>query len=561
NALIKLPEQSAPEAVWGIQNVPLHTFGSAYRLFTPFNAGLLGVEDGQDVGALDFSLSITNEMGEKVNLPTTFTTYDVNKVNYHVGVQNPPDNPITRPLSPFSEKIWNLGAGIESLFRGNNVPNIDLNAREYPEDLNACGPASCANSMMWLEENDDRIPYTDLELDEMYEDLLDCMEKNNGQGVTTTDVIRGKLCYIDYYRLPIHVKYQSMYVDEPTLASPDPLYGHKAENKMGTSGKPDFEWIKQELENGEDVELLFGWYDENGNREGGHWVTLTGAVERGGVKGLYFNDDIDQANEGGTREFFVEWEENEAGWAKLAGLEYQDLSCWVESAVSESYDPSVNYGTRGFDIFRFRNEGPGGLGFWNKALIRFTTLPDEQNRFLNVFGTNPFTLDTEWLVRNQFIPPSGLERDVSALFNLKQLGYDASTPPENLKLGISLNYQYFASAEEGIEPRYFQSYNLLTEDDLLAEQTYFREKFKLPVSRFGAEIICGIEPLEFLPGQPVTWIDRTDEMPNIDLDNSKYNPGTLEGYAGDYNACAPAAAANSMQWLENRHDENIQSNL
>ena len=45
---------------------------------------------------------------------------------------------------------------------------------------------------------------------------------------------------------------------------------------FGSRRNPSWEWIYKEIKNGEDVELLFGFYDTEGERVGGHYVTLTG---------------------------------------------------------------------------------------------------------------------------------------------------------------------------------------------------------------------------------------------------------------------------------------------
>lgn len=51
-------------------------------------------------------------------------------------------------------------------------------------------------------------------------------------------------------------------------------------------------------------------------------------------------------------------------------------------------------------------------------------------------------------------------------------------------------------------------------------------------------------------GVPTSGLTIGCTMPNIDLNNTAYGPGSLADYAGDLNACAVAAAANSLQWLD-----------
>jgi hypothetical protein len=47
-----------------------------------------------------------------------------------------------------------------------------------------------------------------------------------------------------------------------------------------------------------------------------------------------------------------------------------------------------------------------------------------------------------------------------------------------------------------------------------------------------------------------TWNYRGCKVPNIDLDSSMYNPRDMADEVGDWNACGPASAVNSLQWLE-----------
>jgi hypothetical protein len=95
-----------------------------------------------------------------------------------------------------------------------------------------------------------------------------------------------------------------------------------------------------EMQDGEDVEILFGWYDINGNRHGGHWITVTGIIQVGEFKGITFKDDENQSDSTGTRHKFVQWDD-QGEWGRLIGFDGPNSYCWVESVVSESYDSTV----------------------------------------------------------------------------------------------------------------------------------------------------------------------------------------------------------------------------
>ena len=72
-----------------------------------------------------------------------------------------------------------------------------------------------------------------------------------------------------------------------------------ARNDNGDSNYPTWEWLKQQMEDGEDVELCYYWWD--GDTWRGHAVVLTGiATNEGGLKSITFKHDLDQSASGGT---------------------------------------------------------------------------------------------------------------------------------------------------------------------------------------------------------------------------------------------------------------------
>ena len=207
--------------------------------------------------------------------------------------------------------------------------------------------------------------------------------------------------------MPIHVKYQSFFNRDSSYASPNPKYGHVAENQSDSIGKPPtFDWIRSEMEKGEDVEVMFGWYDKSGNRHGGHWVVLTGVSDVGTAKGLYFKDDAEQEGEGGTRQTYVNWVEGDNGWSRLAGLQGVNNYCWVESAISESYDSTITFGIENPEVKQVKvEEGPT---LWDnlKGLFEFTFTPSDEVRVLNVFARQPGTTDDpEWIAKKCYAAP------------------------------------------------------------------------------------------------------------------------------------------------------------
>ncbi len=157
------------------------------------------------------------------------------------------------------------------------------------------------------------------------------------------DLIGGKLAYIDSFKLPIRVKWQGFpYFD--SVPSPNAKYNHLARTQNDSMwANAQWDWLVKEMAHGEDVEIIFGWYDTLNVRHGGHWVTVSGVSDVNIAKGIYVKDDEDQSKEGGTRQTYLNWVTNENGRPRLVGFKGANNTCWVESVVSESYDSTVTF--------------------------------------------------------------------------------------------------------------------------------------------------------------------------------------------------------------------------
>ncbi|RJP68374.1 MAG: T9SS C-terminal target domain-containing protein [Ignavibacteriales bacterium] len=189
-------------------------------------------------------------------------------------------------------------------YRGCRVPNVDLDDSAYPDnetyagDKNACGPASAANSMAWLLD----VYKSDLHLEMSVRDILTelsgYMKRERNSGVTLNQFIQGKLDFIKAKKLPIKVKFQSADTTGNIFSSDGSTY---AENKNGTNKYPTWDWIKAELDSGEDVEAHYYWWD--GEKWRGHAVVLTGYDETsGGKKTLKYKHDRKQGASGGLQQ-------------------------------------------------------------------------------------------------------------------------------------------------------------------------------------------------------------------------------------------------------------------
>jgi hypothetical protein len=138
-----------------------------------------------------------------------------------------------------------LGSGICEDGSGNNF---------------ACGPVATANSMMMLDNKYGSSLIGDQDLDFDVDDdvvglvaaqlapLMGCAACNGG--TTVAGLIAGKTQYLN-------------------ANAPGMYYVH-------SQASPGFQWFFDELTRGQDIEVLVGFYNAQGTRIGGHFITLNG---------------------------------------------------------------------------------------------------------------------------------------------------------------------------------------------------------------------------------------------------------------------------------------------
>lgn len=341
---------------WIVQNMPLLPFHSDRKVYYSWYMPEMGYVQGEDVTKMELSLSLSAKTIKEPFLTYSYDSYTVTDFDYKVAFDN------IEKMSPgvvpegALKPGHNRNSKLSYTYRGCDVPNIDLDSSSYKPneiytgDWNACGPASAANSLEWLEKQHPGKLFSIFGHREKMTALGKFMNRENEKGVNTEQLAKGKLGFIDLADLPIHVKYQSWFVQDSVIKSPDATTKHVAHNMSDSIPKrkpPTWEFLKSEIEKGEDVEILFGWYDNGTVRHGGHWVTVTGVVETDTLKGIFIKDDGNQAEKGGTKETYLIWKQ-QGDWARLVGYDGPNNYCWVESVVSESYDPTVTHsGTTG----------------------------------------------------------------------------------------------------------------------------------------------------------------------------------------------------------------------
>lgn len=409
NVLARKPMSTVSQ--WVVQNMPLLPFHSDRKVYYPWYSPALGYVPGEDVSTMELSLSLSSMTKMEPFLTYSYDTYPVTDFDYRVGFD------ITEIIDSGVVPAEAEAPGhtrndtLYYNYRGCDVPNIDLDSSMYqPTDLysgdwNACGPAAAANSLEWLEAQHPGKLFNIYGHRDKMTVLGKFMDRKNEEGVTTDQLAKGKLGFIDLTDLPIHVKYQSWFNNDSVISSPDTLSGHVAHNMSDSIGKrkpPTWEFLKSEIDKGEDVEILFGWYDHGTVRHGGHWVTVTGILETDTLKGIFIKEDGDQKAAGGTKESFLTWQPK-GDWSRLVGYDGPNNYCWVESVVSESYDSTITHtGTTDikeihFDLtsgkanFRL-NKNPVGL---SEDVALTVELKERTRIYINVFDFMGRLIDSQ----------------------------------------------------------------------------------------------------------------------------------------------------------------------
>lgn len=540
---------------WLAQNVILPAFPDTQEISYWIDLEKLGIQNGTDVQELmydfKFSMSPTLNLFENVG----FFIGKVEDDEYNVGGDNPIEHDLG-PITSFPTVEWGENFKVKTWnYRGCTVPNIDLDSSKYnPRDMegevgdwNCCAPAAATNSLQWLENTDKNIPKTNLTHREKLKLFNQLSGRQNEDGLNTGNTIRGKLAYIDSLKLPIHVKWQGVpYAD--SIASPNPRYKHFAESKNDSAGAwCTFEWLAAEIEKGEDVELKFGWYDSTGVRHDGHWVVVSGVSDVTTARGIYVKDDEKQRGEGGMRQTYVNWVTNEQGRPRLTGFKAVNNYCWVESVVSESYDSTITYGIKKPEIKNIKvEEGPAN---WKglKGLFEFSFPASDEAHYLNVFaGKRASPAAPTQIVKNLVLPPFNSEQKLSAWFDFSWLAFQQGDDISEIDLG----YEVSEEVVDNSGSQYMGT--LLTypvTKEIMNISLNYTNRPKIEIKMPANELpVYDFEPYK-------TWEYRGCNVPNIDLDSTTFNPTTVPGYAGDKNACGPAGAANSMQWLENKYTQ------
>lgn len=424
------------EDVWWGQNIILNPFPNPVSLEYILDLHPLGTVAGLNIEEITIGWVITEEiLKEPPQIPgADFVTFQVENFDYIVGtgVELFLDT-TTLSLPPFVV-AWSPATDTNWIYRGCEVPNIDLDNSTYPfnmdnqgnvfyqGDKNACAQAALANSFAWLESQHPEIN-TGLTTREMIQQLDQAVNRDFVSGAPNMQgVIEGALDFVDSNQIPVSVKFQSLGLNSD-IDSPNFDYGHSAQNN-GTdpqnpgSNQVSWDWIKSEMEAGEDVTMVYSNWDGTAWTTS-HAVALTGISKDPNNMKLTYKDDSDQAKSGGTSETQIDVRELN-GWLvtnQLAGSPGNQI---ITAVVSKSYDPSVTFNPVGV-IESLQNE-----------FIIKQNFPNPFNPVTNIEYTLPITGFVTIKIYNQL----GEIVDILRRENQIAGNYELSWNAENHSSGI-----------------------------------------------------------------------------------------------------------------------------
>ena len=226
---------------------------------------------------------------------------------------------------PVESVVWNaegVGGFTTGVGTAPPVPTIsstrivEQHILPNPENVQTarhqCFPMSIANSLQYLENTyglsvpNDHEP--GLEGDDTLVGQLDTesnrsvISRENGSGVWFTPMLRGKFSYLNKNGLKdalVHTHQGRGYGTQPDQALPDGDFTEYGITSTDDGATVTLEWIRRQIEEGNDIELVFSFDDKHGNPTGGHAVRVVGfEIDESGAFYIYYVHDRVQSNDG-----------------------------------------------------------------------------------------------------------------------------------------------------------------------------------------------------------------------------------------------------------------------
>ncbi len=239
----------------------------------------------------------------------------VTQVEYHLAltsgpIGSPPSTPGWTLTTPADGKYDTQGSGEDSIGDHSDpgpAPAAPAVAAAQPqrrkkvcrddvpdieEGKNECGPVGVTRSLRWLHDNGD-IDLGNKTNAQLIQDFKNASGWTAAGGVPKySGYLDAKLKLNKDCKLGLDVKFM---VRRPSSV-PAGDYTTANGTAVDKGNDPTFAFIKKEIDDGEDVEILVGWLDANGNRTNGHCMTVIGYEEdpNNGVQQIWVQDDEDQ---------------------------------------------------------------------------------------------------------------------------------------------------------------------------------------------------------------------------------------------------------------------------
>ncbi len=291
-----------------------------YTISTMYNLAGIGVDPVQKMtgdkqqGFTEFIIYVhlLSQIGFYPFPPSTFVAqltvtlaiiqvYAINTIFLTNQLAYAPVEPVEQPpADERTEYVKRKNYSIIDLDNSSNPGSDD----GYAGDKNACVPTATAISMTWLENNDkiefkgDASKYSKRPR-ELLESISGHMKREKEEGTTRENMVRGKLDFIQETNIPLSVKFQSHYIDSSNITSSNK--NAKAQNFRREGDEwPDWEFLKQMMKDGEDIEMNYHWKGADDTWYG-HSVFIDAIEEfESGKKKLSFSHDRIQGRANGA---------------------------------------------------------------------------------------------------------------------------------------------------------------------------------------------------------------------------------------------------------------------
>jgi hypothetical protein len=215
---------------------------------------------------------------------------------------------------------------------GAALPKGRAGMRDIPQKSMECGPTSTTNSMIWLAERDGWV--NDL-LKAVGRPLDGDIEKSNT--TNPANISADELAIIEKFKAAMHppgaTPFPGLNGDElkdgKELVLGDGIKVHGGMSDANARGAKLFDFIKEELAKGQDVEMLIVWPGG-----GAHWVTAVDISFDGAGNVTVSVIDSDDGRGTAARAYVAEWK------AKINGT-FSSPAGTAGWAVAESPDPTL----------------------------------------------------------------------------------------------------------------------------------------------------------------------------------------------------------------------------